>query len=416
MIHFWNKIINIGVHAKLETLQIKTIRLTNGINLITILTGLNFYPIIILYLPQTFPLLVTLSLGLTLYFPLFYFNYKRSYLTAKMYGLLAAWFNISITSLILGTEQNFHLFLLAIIAVSYFYFDIHEKIYQYIIQILVSLTFIFFEFWFSVHPGFVKFPDEFNFLSRLNNNIGLMIFILGFFYYIASNYRKAELALEDEKKKLDDEKKKSENLLHNILPVPIADRLKLSRNAIADGFSEITILFADIVGFTPLSEKMNPVELVTFLNQIFSEFDLLIQKYELEKIKTIGDAYMIAGGLPIATKDHAIKIANFALEMIQTIHKFNENNIHKLDLRIGIHSGPAIAGVIGISKFSYDVWGNTVNIASRMESHSLPGKIQVSEITYNLLKGNYIFTERGRIEIKGKGPMMTYFLESKTSK
>jgi|JI8StandDraft_1071087.scaffolds.fasta_scaffold00786_7 adenylate cyclase len=413
MLKLWNSIINLGVHENLSTREIKTVRLSNGINLITFLTGFNFYPIILFFLPATLPLLISLSISLNLYLPVFFFNFRRKYLLAKIYGLLVAWFNISITSLILGTQQNFHLYLLAVIAVSYFYFEEKERIYQYAIQFLVSVSFLCIEIWFSLHEGLVIFPEEFNFLSRLNNDIGLLLFIIGFFFYIASNYRRAELSLEEEKSKVEGEKKKSEALLHNILPVPIADRLKLNQTSIADGYSSITILFADIVGFTPLSEKMRPAELVSFLNEIFSEFDLLVTKYKLEKIKTIGDAYMVAGGLPLVSNDHAKRIANFALEMIEVIKKFNSASSHKLDLRIGIHSGPAIAGVIGLKKFSYDVWGNAVNIASRMESHGLPGKIQVSSETYEFLRNDFNLTERGEIEIKGKGKMKTYFLEAK---
>ncbi|MCZ8156905.1 MAG: hypothetical protein O9264_12330 [Leptospira sp.] len=406
MLKLWNSIINLGVHSDLTLIQKKTIRLSNGINLITFLTGFNFYPIIFIYLPSTLPLLISLSIGLTLYLPLFYFNFRKFYLMAKSYGLLVAWFNITVTSLMLGTSQNFHLFLLAIIAVSYFYFETHEKLYKYLIQFLVSCSFIFIELWFSNRPGFVIFPEKFNYFSRLNNDIGLMLFIFGFFFYIALNYRKAEIALEDEKQK-------SEGLLHNILPIPIADRLKIDRSAIADGYSNITILFADLVGFTMLSEKMKPTELVTFLNQIFSKFDLLVDKYELEKIKTIGDAYMVAGGLPMPSDNHARQVADFALDLKKVIAKYNLENGKTIDLRIGIHSGPAIAGVIGLSKFSYDVWGDAVNTASRMESHSQPGKIQVTLETYNLLKDDYRFTKRGEIEIKGKGLMKTFFLEGK---
>jgi class 3 adenylate cyclase len=415
MVKFWNSIINIGVHAELGLAQIKTIRLSNGINLITILTGFNFFPIIILYLPTTLPLLISLSVGLTLYFPLFYFNYKRLYLLAKSYGLLTAWFNITLTSIIMGTSQNFHLFLLAIIAVSYFYFDVNELIYKYFIQAIVTITFLFIEGWFSIHPGLISFPDQYNFLSRLNNNIGLLLFILGFFFYIALNYRKAELALENEKRMLEEEKKKSESLLHNILPVPIAERLKDNRSSIADGYSSITILFADIVGFTPLSEKMKPTELVTFLNLIFSEFDRLVETYGLEKIKTIGDAYMVAGGLPIPTEDHARQVGKFALEMRRVIARYNTSYNQNLDIRIGIHTGPAIAGVIGLTKFTYDIWGNAVNIASRMESHGHPGKIHVSVETYEILKKDFEFIERGNIEVKGKGLMKTFYLEDNLS-
>jgi len=232
------------------------------------------------------------------------------------------------------------------------------------------------------------------------------LFFSGFLFYISANYQKAEAALEDEKRK-------SEELLHNILPVPIARRLKETNKAIADGFKSTTILFADIVGFTPLSEKMTPEELVALLNKIFTRFDHLAGKHKLEKIKTIGDAYMVAGGLPIPDEMSPMVVADFALEMRDSVSKFNDEHDHNLSIRIGIHTGPTVARVIGVTKFSYDVWGNTVNTASRMESHGLPGKIQVSEDTYQFLKDNYTLVDRGILEIKGKGPTRAYLLEAK---
>ena len=164
------------------------------------------------------------------------------------------------------------------------------------------------------------------------------------------------------------------------------------------------------MGFTPLSVTMNPIELVELLNQIFSGFDLLCERHGLEKIKTIGDAYMAVGGIPNPRADHAEAIAEMALDMQQEIALFNVKNKKFFSIRVGIHSGPVVAGVIGIKKFIYDLWGDTVNLASRMESHGLSWRIQVSEVTYNLLKNKYLLQERGIIEVKGKGAMKTYLL------
>lgn len=209
------------------------------------------------------------------------------------------------------------------------------------------------------------------------------------------------------------EKDTSENLLLNILPSAIADRLKLGEKIIADGFNEATVLFADIVNFTELSAKVPPVKLVCLLNEIFSEFDGLAEKYGLEKIKTIGDAYMVVGGLPMFRPDHAEAIANMALDMQLVIGKFASDLGEPFKIRIGINTGPVVAGVIGIKKFIYDLWGDAVNIASRMESHGLPDHIQVSESTYVILENKYKFADRGKIMIKGKGEMQTYFLINK---
>jgi adenylate cyclase len=220
-------------------------------------------------------------------------------------------------------------------------------------------------------------------------------------------------------RQVEQEQEKSEKLLLNILPEPIANRLKRQPKAIADGFAEATVLFADIVGFTELSSRLAPQELVAQLNEIFSAFDLIAERYGLEKIKTIGDAYMVVGGLPNPRDDHAAAIANMALEMQAALKRINEQNQRSLDIRVGINSGPVVAGVIGLKKFIYDLWGDTVNVASRMESHGLPGMIHMSETTYKILqadpKQSYELEARGAIAIKGKGEMQTYWLKGRKS-
>lgn len=216
------------------------------------------------------------------------------------------------------------------------------------------------------------------------------------------------------------EQQKSENLLLNILPQKIAKRLKQAPESIAEQFDEATILFADIVGFTQLSTLVKPLELVSFLNQIFSAFDNLALKLGVEKIKTVGDAYMLAGGIPAQREDHVEAIADAALTMQNTIKGFQlslteleEKYDRQFQIRIGIHTGSVVAGVLGTSKFSYDLWGDTVNVASRMESTGEPGKIQVTEIVYEKLGDRYLLEKRGPVEIKGKGKMVTYWLLGK---
>ncbi|MDY6785244.1 MAG: adenylate/guanylate cyclase domain-containing protein [Cyanobacteriota bacterium] len=206
------------------------------------------------------------------------------------------------------------------------------------------------------------------------------------------------------------EQEKSEALLLNILPKIVAQRLKQSQDAIAEQFEDVTILFADIVGFTPLSARLQPIELVNLLNRIFSAFDRLAEKYGLEKIKTIGDAYMVVGGLPVPKADRTEAIANMALEMIEAVGKARADIGESLQIRIGINTGPVVAGVIGIKKFIYDLWGDAVNVASRMEASGQPGKIQVTAKTYEQLKAKYVFEKRGVISVKGKGKMTAYWL------
>jgi adenylate cyclase len=215
---------------------------------------------------------------------------------------------------------------------------------------------------------------------------------------------------------LREQQEQTERLLLNILPEAIANRLKTQPGNIAEDFADVSVLFADIVGFTQISAKLGAIQLVKLLNQIFSAFDRLCDRYGLEKIKTIGDAYMVVGGLPNRSSNHAYAIANMALDMQKAIAIFNAENQQSFNIRIGINSGPVVAGVIGIKKFTYDLWGDTVNIASRMESHGLVGKIQVSEDTYNLLRNEFRFEERGKIQIKGKGTMRTFLLKGKNEK
>ena len=209
---------------------------------------------------------------------------------------------------------------------------------------------------------------------------------------------------------LRDEQAKAERLLLNVLPKPIADRLKEDQRSIADAFSDVTILFADIVGFTQLSSHTSPDQLVAFLNEVFSAFDELAERLGLEKIKTIGDAYMVAGGLPEVSRDHARAVAEMALGMRELAASITTPDGKPLQIRIGLNTGPVVAGVIGRKKFIYDLWGDAVNTASRMESHSTPSSIHVAPSTYELLKADYRFEGRGMVEIKGKGMMATYFL------
>jgi guanylate cyclase len=208
------------------------------------------------------------------------------------------------------------------------------------------------------------------------------------------------------------EQARSEKLLLNVLPKSIANRLKDNDMRIADSHESVTILFADIVGFTKMTATMPPAELVDLLSQLFSRFDRLADKHGLEKIKTIGDGYMVVGGAPVGRDDHAKVIAELALEMQQELVEFNAQADKNMQLRIGISSGPVVAGVIGTSKFAYDIWGDPVNMASRMEGTCLADAIQVSEATYALLKNEFKFEHRGLVQIKGKGEVNTYLLKS----
>jgi adenylate cyclase len=211
-------------------------------------------------------------------------------------------------------------------------------------------------------------------------------------------------------RELQQERERSERLLLNILPAPVAERLKQTHDIIADNVEDVSVMFVDIVDFLPLSTSMPPAEMVEMLNTIFSTFDALVDYYGLEKIKTSGDSYMVVGGLPLPDANHLDSIAGMALDVLASTSKFSRNDGKPFQLRVGIHSGPVVAGVIGMKKFAYDLWGVTVNIASRMESQGLPGAIQVTQDVYERLQDRFIFQPRGEIPVKGKGNMMTYLL------
>ena len=216
------------------------------------------------------------------------------------------------------------------------------------------------------------------------------------------------------------EQKVSERLLHNVLPQAIAERLKGRPEVMADNFSDIiadtypdvTVLFADIVGFTKFSEGVSAAVLINVLNDIFIRFDTIADHWGLEKIKTIGDSYMAAAGLPIPVPNHAERAANMALDMLEVMDRFNEQSDYQLNIRIGMSTGAAVAGVIGKRKFLYDLWGDVVNTASRMESHGVAGRIQITDSTRLQLGELFLLEKRGAIEVKGKGEMNTWFLNS----
>ncbi|MEO7392748.1 MAG: adenylate/guanylate cyclase domain-containing protein [Ramlibacter sp.] len=233
------------------------------------------------------------------------------------------------------------------------------------------------------------------------NLIGMLVC-----YQMDAAVRQAFIALRD----VANERARSDRLLLNILPGSIAERLKSSPEAIADHSAEVTVLFADLVGFTALSAAKSPQDLVRLLDRIFSDFDALAERHGLEKIKTIGDAYMAAAGLPLPRHDHAVAAARMASDMLAAVERIAAETGEPLQVRIGLNSGPVVAGVIGRSKFIYDLWGDTVNTASRMESHGIPGAIQCTEFTADLLRSTMEVKPRGPVQVEGKGTMQTFLL------
>ena len=304
-----------------------------------------------------------------------------------------------------GLRSGVHYFYFAAFTAPLIVFTRKERRAQIALMVLTTLVFLAVNYYYLVlgNHGLVfseRSTSYVNVFFMFNAVLALAI-LGGFVFHF---YHVGYVAEEQ----LEAERTRSERLLLNILPGPIAERLKNGDILIADRYEEATVLFADIVGFTPLSARLSPDELVAMLNAVFTDFDRMAEQFGVEKIKTIGDAYMVAGGVPEHTPDHALQVAQMALAMQKRMRA--ESNDRSLELRIGLHSGPVVAGVIGTRKFIYDLWGDTVNTAARMEAHGLPGRIHVSSATRDQLKDRFAYERRGVIEIKGKGPMETFFL------
>jgi class 3 adenylate cyclase len=239
--------------------------------------------------------------------------------------------------------------------------------------------------------------------------ISLMIYAL--LWYFASEKQKLRAQVDLQHAELIVEKERSERLLLNVLPLAIAERLKRGESNIAQGHADVTVMFADIVGFTKMTEELSPVETVKILNDVFSMFDEIADKYGVEKIKTIGDAYMAAAGVETGAQVHyADAVANMALEMLERVHEYRQRSGESIELRIGIGTGPVVAGVIGKKKFIYDMWGDTVNVASRMAGDAFTGSVQVDLTTYRRLHTRFKFDAPHDVEIKGKGRMQVHHL------
>ncbi len=286
----------------------------------------------------------------------------------------------------------------------------HEALAWFFAYLFFTALSGFFDYYLadSLTPAQIKIPIQTSvFFFALNfAAISTIVFLL--LRYSATEKQKAQARLEEAHKLLQIEQDRSERLLLNILPGPIAERLKSSSQTIADGFADVSVMFVDIVNFTRIAEGLTPQQVFAMLNRVFSSFDELAEKYGMEKIKTIGDAYMVAGGLNDARCDYSEALVDLALEMRDLLQRdFHVNEMH-LEVRIGIGTGPVVAGVVGKKKFIYDLWGDTVNIASRITSEGVPGMVQVDETTYRRLRERFDFLEPQTLYLKGKGNMVVY--------
>ncbi|MDP2341076.1 MAG: adenylate/guanylate cyclase domain-containing protein [Deltaproteobacteria bacterium] len=300
-----------------------------------------------------------------------------------------------------GLSSNSHLFLLAGTLFPFLALPPRARWLALGLSLLAGACFVVFPIVAADMPPLVVMPLM-NILT-----IGNTIFCA---FICALIGHQSSSTADDAEEALEVERANSERLLLNVLPAAIALRLKSGEGAIADGIAEATVLFSDIVGFTVLSQKLTPAQLVRLLDEVFSAFDALALRHGLEKIKTIGDAYMVAAGVPTPRNDHALRVARMAMDMRDVVANLPAARQYELSVRIGIHSGSVVAGVIGTSKFSYDLWGDTVNTASRMESHGAPGEVHVSAEVASAIAHAFELRPRGEIEVKGKGPMTTFFV------
>lgn len=322
-------------------------------------------------------------------------------------GMFVVIFVFSYLTYHLGTDSGLHLFILVgILALGLVLGTTHPGFAaaMIVISILAMVASVVF---FEEPSGYARVDASFQKAILLSVVVLLAFMVASGVYVLSVRVARAEEALAVEHAR-------SEALLQNLLPSEIAARLKAKPGeVIADGLPAVTLLFADIVGFTPRAAERSPDEVVDFLNRIFSRFDELSSEFGLEKIKTIGDAYMVAAGLPVPRDDHASVVAKMAVAMQEAVKNLSDELGEDILLRIGIHSGPAVAGVIGTSKVFYDVWGDTVNTASRMESNGAAGRIQVTSATRALLGDEFEFESRGLVQIKGIGEIETYWMSPK---
>lgn len=403
---FWQWYQGFGIAEDLDPRDVRYVRALNGIVLIVTLLLWSQLPFIIQLLPATRYILIGFVV-----FPLVWqlvplLNQLGRYTAARLFFSLSSLAFIAFNAVQLGPETENHLFMISVFVGAFIIYPPRQFRYVILVAGLSALGLISLEVFYREYGSLVEFPDEFVTIARWSSMSSLFMIILAISIY---HYKVVENA-ED---RLEQEHRISEGLLLNILPAAIAQRLKTRRGPIADRIESASILFADIIDFTPLANRLPHERVVEILDTIFTQFDRISQRHGLEKIKTIGDAYMVAGGVPVPTEGHHVAIADCALEMLEYMQSDPIPEMPGLSLRIGIHTGPLVAGVICERKFAYDLWGDAVNTASRMESHGLPNRIQVSAAFYERTRDEYVYEPRGILPFKGKGEMEAYLLEGR---
>lgn len=403
MAKLWQRILHAGVDDSVPARYVRYIELVNILAFATgtaqIVQSIN----LLSRWPMTAPAIYFSLLCAPGYYLVIVLNRIGFRHTARMFFNLYGLVQISGVGVVFGAAVGVHLLFLLVPITAFFTYPPDRRGSMYFVVALGAVWTVLGGELLNRSTGLLSPDPEFTAYLRLNGLISLTLFFLGFTYYIWRILGRAEARAEEERLR-------SENLLHSILPHSIAARLKQQPSVISDGFADASILFADVVGFTELAVRKSPAELVGILNDIFSRFDERLDQYRLEKIKTIGDAYMVAAGIPEPLQEHAEALCAFAVDIVGILQEYSRESSEELQIRIGIASGPVVAGVIGRKKFIYDLWGDSVNTAARMESHGVPGTIQVTERTYELARARFDFEARGEIDVKGKGRMRTFLL------
>jgi class 3 adenylate cyclase len=404
---FTGRLIRIGRHPAMAPSAARYVVLTNIVALLGAVFTLGFAPVLVLSGDPLYPALqVVYALG---YLPVLWLNHRGRHVAATTWLLLGSHLAVVSQVLVEGRGFDVQLFFMLHTVLPFLLFPPGRGRRMIALAALAGIDLIVMVALGDALPQLgPAIPAARLAILRPVLLGGLFATLAASAYYTRQATLLAEAALGHAHRRADE-------LLLNILPASIAGRLLAEGGTIADGFADVTVLFADIVGFTKLSARMAPARIVAMLDELFCRFDDLAGQLGLEKIKTIGDCYMVAGGLPEARADHATAVARMALGMLREVQAFAAARGEAIDVRIGMHSGPVVAGVIGKRKFIYDLWGDTVNVASRMESHGVPGAIQVSDECRRLLEGTFRFARRGTIEVKGKGAMETWLLEGMTA-
>ena len=379
-------------------------RALNG--MVLIVSGLLWIqlPVVFALLPHTRYILATFVLTPLLWQLVPLLNQRGRYTGARLLFSLSSLAVITATAVQLGPAAENHLFLLTVVLTGFVIYPPWEARWLALVVGLSAASLVGLEWVYRTHGGLVDFPGRFVEVTRWSSMSALFMIVLGISLY---HYRVVTAA----ERSLELEHRRSEGLLLNILPASVAVRLKQGETPIADRIEDATILFADLIGFTELANRVPHERVVQILDGLFREFDRIAARHALEKIKTIGDSYMLAGGVPKRVPGHHAAVAACALEMLEHVRSGPVPEAPGLGVRIGIHSGPVVAGVICERKFAYDVWGDTVNTASRMESHGVANAIQVSAAFQALTRDAFRYQSRGPLQVKGKGVLETYLLE-----